>query len=328
MTERWEPNLGDTYWYAAWNGEACSSKWNGFHSDTMYKKFGNCFKTEEEAAAAAEKVKALLLSLHEPARITPKTGQIWRNKISSQNYRVLFTSDWGTAEPYVTIGRIVKHLFDEPEEVQVEGQLFLMDFELVQEPEEEYLHKNPENLGTSSEPSQKVGTCQKTPISESLQQEDCKKRGFVRPSHEAPEHYKPDPKTGEWWRSKGDDSYIVKVFDGDYQLLGRRIVKYKNSRNIIMATNIEDFLERFEKEDGPILTLGEDVELIKPSHTTPEHYKLTPEPIDVIKGWDLGFCLGNVIKHIARAGRKAGESRDSDLHKAMEYLRMELEDEG
>lgn len=47
---------------------------------------------------------------------------------------------------------------------------------------------------------------------------------------------------------------------------------------------------------------------------TPEHYKLDPQPIDV-------------IKYIARAGRKAGESRDSDLHKAMEYLRMELEDE-
>jgi len=138
----------------------------------------------------------------------------------------------------------------------------------------------------------------------------------------------PDPKTGERWKSKGDDRYIVKIVDGDYQLFGRRIVKYKDSRNITMGANIEDFLELYEKEDGPILTLGEDAELIKPSHTTPDHYKLTPEPIDVIKGWDLGFCLGNVIKYLARAGHKDGESRDKDLHKAMEYLRMELEDEG
>lgn len=65
----------------------------------------------------------------------------------------------------------------------------------------------------------------------------------------------------------------------------------------------------------------------KHSHTTPDHYRLNPEPIDVIRGWNLGFCLGNVIKYIARAGHKAGESRDKDLHKAMEYLRMELEDE-
>ncbi|WP_370688000.1 DUF3310 domain-containing protein [uncultured Faecalibaculum sp.] len=37
--------------------------------------------------------------------------------------------------------------------------------------------------------------------------------------------------------------------------------------------------------------------------------------------------MGNVLKYVARAGRKAGESRDSDLHKAMNYLRLALENE-
>ena len=60
---------------------------------------------------------------------------------------------------------------------------------------------------------------------------------------------------------------------------------------------------------------------------TPKHYDLDPEPVKVIQAWKLDFCLGNVIKYIARAGRKPGESRDADLHKAMNYLRMELEDE-
>lgn len=239
MTEKWKPKICEPYWFIDRDGDVRYHLWTEWDSDNDKYDFGNCFRTKEEAEAAAEKVKALLLSLHEPEAVNS----------------------------------------------------------------------------------------QKTPIFESLQQEDCKKRAFVRSSHTTPEHYKPDPKTGEWWRSKGDDRYIVKVFDGDYQLLGRRIVKYKNSRNIIMETNIEDFLERFEKEDGPIMTLGEDAELIKPSHTTPDHYKLDPEPIAVIKGWDLGFCLGNVLKYIARAGRKEGESRDSDLHKAMSYLRLELEDE-
>lgn len=239
MTERWKPESGEWYWYVGSDIVPYEDQWENFYLDGDYYESGNCFRTEEETKAAAEKVKALLLSLHEP----------------------------------------------------------------------------------------EDGNSQKTPISESLQQEDCKKRTFVRPSHTTPEHYKPDPKTGEWWRSKGDDRYMVKVVDGDYQLFGRRIVKYENSRNITMAANIEDFLERFEKEDGPVLTLGDDAELIKPSHETPEHYKLDPEPIVVIKAWDLGFCLGNVIKYIARAGHKAGESRDSDLHKAMEYLRMELEDQ-
>lgn len=60
----------------------------------------------------------------------------------------------------------------------------------------------------------------------------------------------------------------------------------------------------------------------------PDYYRsLDPEPIDVIKGWKLDFCLGNVVKYVARAGKKPGESRDKDLHKAMSYLRMELEDE-
>ncbi|WP_304762595.1 DUF3310 domain-containing protein [Faecalibaculum rodentium] len=157
MTERWKPKHGEDYWYVDFNIEPCEDKWEDWRFDDLRYEASNCFRTEEEAAAAAEKVKALLLSLHQP----------------------------------------------------------------------------------------EDGNSQKTPISESLQQEDCKKRAFVRPSHE-----------------------------------------------------------------------------------TPEHYRLDPEPISVIKGWDLGFCLGNVIKCIARAGEKEGESRDSDLHKAMEYLRMELEDEG
>jgi len=31
-----------------------------------------------------------------------------------------------------------------------------------------------------------------------------------------------------------------------------------------------------------------------------EHY----EPINVIEAWELGFCLGNTIKYIARHGKK------------------------
>lgn len=59
---------------------------------------------------------------------------------------------------------------------------------------------------------------------------------------------------------------------------------------------------------------------------TPKHYDLDPQPIEVINSWGLNFNLGNVVKYIARAGRKEGESKDSDLHKAMTYLRYELED--
>lgn len=60
--------------------------------------------------------------------------------------------------------------------------------------------------------------------------------------------------------------------------------------------------------------------------TSPAHYSaLRPEPITVIEGWGLGFCLGNAVKYVARAGRKDGESALDDLKKARWYLTREIE---
>ena len=46
------------------------------------------------------------------------------------------------------------------------------------------------------------------------------------------------------------------------------------------------------------------------------------EPIDVIEDWELGFCLGNAVKYISRAGRK-GDAL-TDLRKATWYLDREI----
>lgn len=55
----------------------------------------------------------------------------------------------------------------------------------------------------------------------------------------------------------------------------------------------------------------------------PEHYTFSGiEVIDAIEAWDLGFHLGNVVKYIARAGRKG--SRVEDLKKARWYLDREI----
>lgn len=53
---------------------------------------------------------------------------------------------------------------------------------------------------------------------------------------------------------------------------------------------------------------------------------LSPEPIDVIEGWGLGYNRGNAIKYIARAGRKQTEaaSEERDLRKAISYLQREV----
>ena len=56
--------------------------------------------------------------------------------------------------------------------------------------------------------------------------------------------------------------------------------------------------------------------------TNPAHYLegRTIEPIDVIEDWKLDFRLSNVIKYVARAGRKSETDFLTDLKKARWYL--------
>jgi hypothetical protein len=62
-----------------------------------------------------------------------------------------------------------------------------------------------------------------------------------------------------------------------------------------------------------------------PTPAHPTHYsRLNPEPIDVINSWNMGFDLGNVIKYVARAGHKDGNSKLQDLEKAKYYLEHEI----
>lgn len=58
----------------------------------------------------------------------------------------------------------------------------------------------------------------------------------------------------------------------------------------------------------------------------PPHYCFGKyEPVKVIQDWELSFCLGNVLKYIARAGRKDGNSKMQDLLKAKQYIEFEIE---
>jgi hypothetical protein len=60
----------------------------------------------------------------------------------------------------------------------------------------------------------------------------------------------------------------------------------------------------------------------------PAHYGGADNPyeaIKVIEAWDLDFSLGNAVKYIARAGKKAGVSDIEDLTKAAWYLNREIE---
>lgn len=48
------------------------------------------------------------------------------------------------------------------------------------------------------------------------------------------------------------------------------------------------------------------------------------EAIKVIEAWDLGFCLGNTVKYISRAGKKNHGATVEDLEKAAWYLNREI----
>lgn len=70
-----------------------------------------------------------------------------------------------------------------------------------------------------------------------------------------------------------------------------------------------------------------DTQAIEQPDTRPpvEHYmKLTPEPIDVIDGWGLDFYDAQVIKYLARAGKKQGEDEIKDRTKARDYLQRKI----
>ena len=63
-----KPLRGETYYYIHSSGAVCSEHWRAepFQLDT--RRFGNCFKTREEAESAARKIRALLLDADDEDR--------------------------------------------------------------------------------------------------------------------------------------------------------------------------------------------------------------------------------------------------------------------
>jgi Protein of unknwon function (DUF3310) len=71
-----------------------------------------------------------------------------------------------------------------------------------------------------------------------------------------------------------------------------------------------------------LTNLKDDADDVRINH--PPHYAGNGiEAIDVIEAWGLGFCLGNVVKYIARADHKGAPVED--LEKAAWYLQREIE---
>jgi len=60
--------------------------------------------------------------------------------------------------------------------------------------------------------------------------------------------------------------------------------------------------------------------------TNPQYYRQLGEysALHVIYKWKLGFCLGNALKYIQRAGKKEGHDTQTELKKAIWYILRHL----
>lgn len=59
---RWKPKYGGQYYFIDIKGGILQKIWSDTQVDNLCYKFGNCFRTKEEAEAMAEKIKKLLHS--------------------------------------------------------------------------------------------------------------------------------------------------------------------------------------------------------------------------------------------------------------------------
>jgi len=76
-----------------------------------------------------------------------------------------------------------------------------------------------------------------------------------------------------------------------------------------------------------------DLELPNCSHLTdpmrPDYYGGADNPYEcrrVVREWELGPNLANVLKYVCRAGKKDPEKAIEDLQKAINYLKFEIEE--
>lgn len=56
----------------------------------------------------------------------------------------------------------------------------------------------------------------------------------------------------------------------------------------------------------------------------PSYYQNGIETIEAIEAWGLGFCLGNAVKYISRAGKKDPTKTVEDLNKAIWYIERRI----
>lgn len=79
-------------------------------------------------------------------------------------------------------------------------------------------------------------------------------------------------------------------------------------------------------QSGNVFQLGKERYKMTDAVNHPQHYGGEDnlyETINVVEAWELGFCLGNAVKYISRAGKKTADAVE-DLKKARWYVDREI----
>lgn len=89
-------------------------------------------------------------------------------------------------------------------------------------------------------------------------------------------------------------------------------------------------LEAMLNAPGPVKQMDDREEFLTELKKAPgsSHYHgLDPQPIEVLRAWNLPYCRSVAIKYLARAGQK-GTPADAklDLQKAIQYIEWAIED--
>lgn len=91
------------------------------------------------------------------------------------------------------------------------------------------------------------------------------------------------------------------------------------------ALRVYDMCERTPGSYDAVRRLTPSIDRVE-AVNHPPHYGGADNPyeaIKVIEAWELGFCLGNAVKYIARAGKK--DDLLQDLKKARWYLDRQIQ---
>ena len=90
----------------------------------------------------------------------------------------------------------------------------------------------------------------------------------------------------------------------------------------IYGSNEEDLDRALKLIDGEYNNEPSNDPVNRPAHYTDGKI----EVIDFIEDKNLGFCLGNAIKYIARAGKKDPTKEIEDLNKAKWYIERRIKE--